>query len=270
MQLWQFLYSILTNSDGKYRNIIEWTHTAKEREFRLLEPDAIAIWWGHHKNKPNMSYDKLSRSLRYYYDKGIIRKISGERFVYRFCIDPELMYTHMGTSHSRPKLKPMPQDAKLVLTKEHSMSGGSPCIAQAPECLSMEPSKSPPNPPPPYPFASSCSPVIPTTSTTASSEISIRRCHSFDNSSFDTTVTSVHNPISCPSSFGGYPSHYCPLLSSNSPPPLPNSTGVEHKPLTPSLLATSTSCKYNELPCPILPSYFPLNSQNSTFVSPYF
>lgn len=111
MQLWQFLYALLNDPDKRYRKLIEWTANSLSREFRLLEPEAIAIWWGEHKNKKNMSYDKLSRSLRYYYDKGIIRKISGERYVYQFCIDPELMYKHIGNSDSRPKLKPMPPSA---------------------------------------------------------------------------------------------------------------------------------------------------------------
>lgn len=39
-----------------------------------------------------MNYDKLSRSLRYYYDKGIMQKVSGERYVYRFVYDPELLF----------------------------------------------------------------------------------------------------------------------------------------------------------------------------------
>ena len=47
-----------------------------------------------------MTYDKFSRSLRYYYDKGILKKIPGERFVYRFLIDPEVMYEHIGSSDS--------------------------------------------------------------------------------------------------------------------------------------------------------------------------
>ena len=83
----------------------------------MLEPESIAIWWGHHKNKPTMTYDKFSRSLRYYYDKGILKKIPGERYVYRFLIDPELMYRHIGTSDCRPKVKPMPQAAKAAMAK---------------------------------------------------------------------------------------------------------------------------------------------------------
>jgi len=76
--------------------LIEWTWNKREKEFRLLEPEAIAVWWGYHKNKVNMNYEKFSRSLRYYYDKGILRKIPGEHYVYCFCIDPEQMYKHMG------------------------------------------------------------------------------------------------------------------------------------------------------------------------------
>lgn len=85
----------------------------------MIEPESIAIWWGHHKNKPGMTYDKFSRSLRYYYDKGILKKITGERYVYRFLIDPEVMYDHIGTSDCRPKIKPMPKAAKAAMTKFH-------------------------------------------------------------------------------------------------------------------------------------------------------
>lgn len=141
IQLWQFLYSLLTDPGKKYSNIIEWTANMREREFRMLEPEAIAIWWGHHKNKPNMSYDKFSRSLRYYYDKGILKKIPGERYVYRFLTDPEQMYRHIGTSDSRPKLKPMPQSAKVAMTryqKEKNLdfsSTNAPIVTPAPEPL---------------------------------------------------------------------------------------------------------------------------------------
>ena len=34
-----------------------------------------------------MNYEKLSRGLRYYYDKNIIHKTAGKRYVYRFVID---------------------------------------------------------------------------------------------------------------------------------------------------------------------------------------
>lgn len=123
IQLWQFLYSLLTDAEKKYADIIEWTAKAHEKEFRMLEPESIAIWWGHHKNKPSMTYDKFSRSLRYYYDKGILKKIPGERYVYRFLIDPELMYHHIGTSDCRPKVKPMPKAAKSAMSKFHKTQG---------------------------------------------------------------------------------------------------------------------------------------------------
>lgn len=47
----------------------------------------VARRWGKRKNKPKMNYEKLSRGLRYYYDKNIIHKTSGKRYVYRFVCD---------------------------------------------------------------------------------------------------------------------------------------------------------------------------------------
>lgn len=40
-----------------------------------------------------MNYDKLSRALRYYYDKNIIKKVMGQKFVYRFVSFPEMVKT---------------------------------------------------------------------------------------------------------------------------------------------------------------------------------
>lgn len=39
-----------------------------------------------------MNYDKLSRSLRYYYEKGIMQKVAGERYVYKFVCDPTALF----------------------------------------------------------------------------------------------------------------------------------------------------------------------------------
>jgi hypothetical protein len=47
--------------------LISWT--SKEGEFKLHQSEEVARMWGMRKNKTNMNYDKLSRALRYYYDK---------------------------------------------------------------------------------------------------------------------------------------------------------------------------------------------------------
>lgn len=43
--------------------------------FNLLSCLQVARLWGIQKNRPAMNYDKLSRSLRYYYEKGIMQKV---------------------------------------------------------------------------------------------------------------------------------------------------------------------------------------------------
>lgn len=63
--LWQFLLQLLL--DQKHEHLICWT--SNDGEFKLLKAEEVAKLWGLRKNKTNMNYDKLSRALRYYYDK---------------------------------------------------------------------------------------------------------------------------------------------------------------------------------------------------------
>ncbi|ROT68489.1 ETS domain-containing protein Elk-3 [Penaeus vannamei] len=85
--LWQFLLELLLSN--QYKHIITWTNS--EGEFKLLNAEEVARLWGLRKNKTNMNYDKLSRALRYYYDKNIIKKVLGQKFVYRFVSFPEIV-----------------------------------------------------------------------------------------------------------------------------------------------------------------------------------
>ena len=80
IQLWQFLLELL--SDSTNANIIAWEGTSGE--FKLTDPDEVARKWGERKSKPNMNYDKMSRALRYYYDKNIMTKVHGKRYAYKF------------------------------------------------------------------------------------------------------------------------------------------------------------------------------------------
>uniref|UniRef100_A0A3Q3IZM0 Fli-1 proto-oncogene, ETS transcription factor b n=1 Tax=Monopterus albus TaxID=43700 RepID=A0A3Q3IZM0_MONAL len=80
IQLWQFLLELL--SDSNNAAIITWEGT--NGEFKMTDPDEVAKRWGERKSKPNMNYDKLSRALRYYYDKNIMTKVHGKRYAYKF------------------------------------------------------------------------------------------------------------------------------------------------------------------------------------------
>lgn len=80
IQLWQFLLELLTTDIGA--ECAKWEGPLGE--FRITDPDDVARKWGQRKNKPNMNYDKLTRALRYYYDKNILTKVQGKRYTYRF------------------------------------------------------------------------------------------------------------------------------------------------------------------------------------------
>ncbi|XP_022659324.1 transcriptional regulator ERG homolog [Varroa jacobsoni] len=103
IQLWQFLLELL--SDSSNASCIAWE--GSNGEFKLTDPDEVARRWGERKSKPNMSYDKLSRALRYYYDKNIMTKVHGKRYAYRFdfqglaqATQPQGPSTSLGVSPS--------------------------------------------------------------------------------------------------------------------------------------------------------------------------
>jgi len=83
IQLWQFLLDLLLSPDKQH--MIHWTGNGYE--FCILLPEDIAKLWGARKNKPRMNYDKLSRGLRYYYNKGIMDKVQGKKLTFKYTCD---------------------------------------------------------------------------------------------------------------------------------------------------------------------------------------
>uniref|UniRef100_A0A3P8TQZ5 SAM pointed domain-containing Ets transcription factor n=1 Tax=Amphiprion percula TaxID=161767 RepID=A0A3P8TQZ5_AMPPE len=83
IHLWQFLQELLLKPRN-YSRCIRWLN--KEKGIFKIEDSAhVARLWGIRKNRPAMNYDKLSRSIRQYYKKGIIRKPEvSRRLVYQF------------------------------------------------------------------------------------------------------------------------------------------------------------------------------------------
>ena len=118
LQLWQFLVSLLAEKDCQ--QYIAWV--GRGLEFKLIDPEEVARRWGIQKNRPAMNYDKLSRSLRYYYEKGIMQKVAGERYVYRFVCNPEALFSLAFPDGMRPLLKPQCCQPQRV-TDQQLMAG---------------------------------------------------------------------------------------------------------------------------------------------------
>ncbi|XP_059269581.1 ETS translocation variant 3-like protein isoform X1 [Mustela nigripes] len=81
IQLWHFILELLQKEE--FRHVIAWQQ-GEYGEFVIKDPNEVARLWGRRKCKPQMNYDKLSRALRYYYNKRILHKTKGKRFTYKF------------------------------------------------------------------------------------------------------------------------------------------------------------------------------------------
>lgn len=80
--LWEFIRDILLHPE-RNPGLITWEDRA-EGVFRFLKSEAVAQLWGKKKNNSSMTYEKLSRAMRYYYKREILERVDGRRLVYKF------------------------------------------------------------------------------------------------------------------------------------------------------------------------------------------
>ncbi|NXC18023.1 ETV7 factor, partial [Corythaeola cristata] len=83
--LWDYVYQLL--SDSRYEPYIKW-EDKEAKVFRVVNPNGLAQLWGNHKNRMNMTYEKMSRALRHYYKLNIIKKEPGQKLLFRFLKTP--------------------------------------------------------------------------------------------------------------------------------------------------------------------------------------
>ncbi|XP_048341629.1 ETS-related transcription factor Elf-5 [Sphaerodactylus townsendi] len=79
--LWEFVRDLLLSPEENC-GILEWEDRDKGI-FRVVKSDALAKMWGQRKKNDRMTYEKLSRALRYYYKTGILERVD-RRLVYKF------------------------------------------------------------------------------------------------------------------------------------------------------------------------------------------
>ncbi|XP_057613242.1 ETS-related transcription factor Elf-3-like [Chionomys nivalis] len=80
--LWEFIRDILIHLELN-EGLMKWENR-HEGVFKFLRSEAVAQLWGQKKKNSNMTYEKLSRAMRYYYKREILERVDGRRLVYKF------------------------------------------------------------------------------------------------------------------------------------------------------------------------------------------
>ncbi|XP_075051759.1 ETS-related transcription factor Elf-3 isoform X2 [Mixophyes fleayi] len=80
--LWEFIRDILLQPDLN-EGLLKWEDRS-EGVFKFLRSEAVAQLWGQKKKNSSMTYEKLSRAMRYYYKREILERVDGRRLVYKF------------------------------------------------------------------------------------------------------------------------------------------------------------------------------------------
>ncbi|KYM93543.1 ETS homologous factor, partial [Cyphomyrmex costatus] len=81
-KLWEFIRDLLRNRET-CPSLICWDDYSQAK-FRFVKSDEVAKRWGSRKGNTKMTYEKLSRAMRYYYKSKIFLPVLGRRLVYQF------------------------------------------------------------------------------------------------------------------------------------------------------------------------------------------
>ncbi|XP_064515852.1 ETS-related transcription factor Elf-5 [Pseudopipra pipra] len=79
--LWEFVRDLLLSPEEN-GGILKWEDRG-QGIFHVVKSEALAKMWGQRKKNDRMTYEKLSRALRYYYKTGILERVD-RRLVYKF------------------------------------------------------------------------------------------------------------------------------------------------------------------------------------------
>lgn len=80
-KLWKFLLTLLEEDVNE--DYIKWVDKEKGK-FRMVKTSVVAALWGKANSRSGMTYEKMTRAMRYYYKMNVLKKVPHRNLYYQF------------------------------------------------------------------------------------------------------------------------------------------------------------------------------------------
>ncbi|XP_063979844.1 ETS homologous factor-like isoform X2 [Diachasmimorpha longicaudata] len=81
-KLWEFIRDLLQNPET-CPSLIRWEDYSKAK-FKFIRGEEVAKRWGARNGNTNMTYEKMSRAMRYHYTNKVFQSVKKDNLVYQF------------------------------------------------------------------------------------------------------------------------------------------------------------------------------------------
>jgi len=138
LPIWQFFLELLDSGDENHREIIEWLDPKEQYQFRIKDPEELALLWGKKTGRLRCAWDTVNRFINAYSEASNaiwtqIPTCNEEERIYQFLRDPYTLNREDWPRLPNVTNATIVTDATDATATDPSLVQGHDVVAAAPE-----------------------------------------------------------------------------------------------------------------------------------------